>query len=552
MIEGQILTRKRGRRSSLRNPAQVKPRLKLGDREFWVVFLLAVAVNLAMCYTVVYTLNIFVTDAMSRTLHAWQVFFSAYPKLTNIGFIWAPLPTLLQLPLVLIPPLRADGLSGNILTAIMGALTAVTINQTLRLWPIERLYRYAIMAAFVLNPMILFYSSNGLSEMTFVFFTILSIHLLILWQRSEHYMYLGLLGMSVAMAFLARYDTVVHAMLLIGVIWIVSLKMPESSFAKSQALIVFFGVPVIFATGLWVMFNWMFMGDALHFVRGEYSNAAQIDYQMVLLSNIETLRHNPIGITKYIGTETGQLFPPFLLGIGLLTFDFLVTKNRLAISLAMLALSFPVFQGMNMFEGQSAAFLRYFILAIPYGILLVGFQISRIRPKWAILKHAVRVIAVLVLAGSGILSGWKMNQATEWGQWNDIFLNALIHQYRVDAWSEEREIARYLDERIDRRGVLVDDFQGYRVIFYTGKPWLFVATGDDDFKETLENPVGKASYILASPTKLEGVLNKINKQYPALYDHGTEWATLEKEWQELGWRLYRVAEPAPPPSPQPS
>ena len=75
MIDSQTLTRRRERRSSLPAATSRKSRPGSGDKESWAIFALTFILNLVMAYMVVFRLNIFVTDAMSRTLHAWQVFF---------------------------------------------------------------------------------------------------------------------------------------------------------------------------------------------------------------------------------------------------------------------------------------------------------------------------------------------------------------------------------------------------------------------------------------------------------------------------------------------
>ena len=73
--------------------------------------------------------------------------------------------------------------------------------------------------AFALNPMMLFYVGNGLSEMTFIAFTIGSIYYLLLWQREESTGALAMLAIMISLAFLARYDTVVHLGLVLMAIW---------------------------------------------------------------------------------------------------------------------------------------------------------------------------------------------------------------------------------------------------------------------------------------------------------------------------------------------
>ena len=508
---------------------------RLGEGQ--AIFALGLALNLAMAWVVVFRLNIFVTDSMARTVHAWQVFFSADPKLAYIGFIWAPLPTLLQLPLVLLPPLRVYGISGNVLTAVMGAATLVSLNRILRRYGVGGRMREALLLLFALNPMVLFYAGNGLSEMTFVFFTILSVDYLIAWRAERTTGSLVLMGVALALALLARYDTAVHAAVLLPVLLLLVRERPSRP-QEAEAVAMTALLPVAFAGGLWLLFNLMIMGDALNFARGAYSNAAQIGYQMTMLPVIAQLTGNPPAIVRFIAEQVTGLFPFFSIGLFLLLLDFARTRDRLSLSIALLALSFPGFQALNFFGGQSAAFLRYFILAIPFGIVIAGHLLWRMRGQPGYRAGAAAILVTLAM--SDVASGLAMGRANEWGQWNDIFVRAVVTGQRVDTWAEERQLADYLVAHVRGPGVLVDDFQGYRVIFFSERPDLFVATGDSDFDTVLRNPVGRVQYVLASSPRLEGALNRVNQQYPTLYEYGASWARLVGTWPEVGWKLYEV------------
>ncbi|MBI3965922.1 MAG: glycosyltransferase family 39 protein [Chloroflexi bacterium] len=515
--------------------------LSIPFSESTAIFGLGLALNLAMAWFVVYQLNIFVTDAMSRTLAAQRVFFGADPKLTEVGFIWAPLPTLLQIPLVLIPPLRQDGLSGNVLTAIMGAITLVSLNRIYRHLRLGRGVRYALLLLCALNPMTLYYSSNGLSEMTFVCFTILSIDYLLEWANTYNIRPLISMGFAVGIALLARYDTAIHAWLLLAVIYFL-LTRRSTRPSETQAMLVTYFAPVCFFGGLWVLFNLMIMGDPIYFVRGAYSNAAQIGFQLAVLGEIAKLTGNPVGIARFITEQVTLLFPMFSIGVVLLLLDFGRTRNRLSLSVALLAMSFPAFQALNFFSGQSAAFIRYFILAVPYGYLMAGQLIGRVTNKQA--RYGVIGLALTGLLLSNFATAYAMSTVTErtadWGQWNDTFIRAGLTGERVNTWPEEREIAAFLNRNVSGRGVLVDSFQGYRVVFFTGNPKMWVVNGDRDFEETLKNPIGKVRYILVASPQLEGALNRVNQVYPSLYEYGASWATLVGEWPILKWKLYEV------------
>ncbi|MBI3969097.1 MAG: glycosyltransferase family 39 protein [Chloroflexi bacterium] len=505
--------------------------------ESTLVLLAGLVLYSFMVWLVVFRLNLFVTDGMARTIAAWRVFFGPDPKLSEIGFIWAPLPTLLQLPLVLVPVLQEKGLSGNVLTAIMGAFTLGSLNRIFRGYGLSRQVRYTLLALFAINPMILFYSSNALSEMTFIFFTLLSVDYLLGWHRTRAIRPLISLGFAVGLALLARYDTAVHAWLLLPVLYLLIHERVAKP-SEAQALLVTYFAPVCFFGGLWVLFNLMIMGDPLYFARGAYSNTAQIGYQMALLSNIARLTGNPVEIAKFMSQQITELFPIFSVALVGLFVDAARTRHRLSLSVALLALSFPAFQTLNFLTGQSAAFLRYFILAIPYGYWMAAHLIARLAPGSN--RSAVTAVLVVGLALSNVSSGFAMLHATEWGQWNDTFIKAMLNQERINTFYEEREIANFLLANVKGQEVLVDAFQGYRIMFFTENMMMWHANGDDDYDEVLKNPFGKVRYILVYRPQLETALNRVNKSFPTLYEHGAEWAELRGDWPIQGWRLYEI------------
>ncbi len=506
-------------------------------REDWLLFAVVLAWNLVMVWVVVFHLGLFVTDAMARTRSAWQVFFSAEPKLTNVGFVWSPLPTILQLPLVLLPPLRIDGLSGNLVTALMGAATAVLLNILARREGWLRAARYLLVAAFALNPMIFFYSANGMSEITLIFFSVATLFLYVEWCRTHRRLLVAAMGTTASLAFLARYDALVLAAALVAVLYLHGLTDPGHKRGEAEGTAITFLAPVGYVVLMWVYFNWSIMGDPLYFATSPYSNAGQIKYQMAVLPYIAEMKGD-LFRTVWVNLEQlGWLFPPFLLfslgALGLAAWR----RDLLGFGLVALAWSFSIFTWLNVFAGQSALFLRYFILAIPAAFVLGIWIVPRL-PR---AQFPATAAVLLLLASSAVVSGLAMERATEWGQWNDIFMRALLRNEKVDTWAAERELARYINEQVHGQEVLVDDFQGYRVIFFSGHPEYFYTPADRDFHETLRQPYGKVTYILVSSSELEGSLNQVNIAYPTLYALGGSWVKLEKEiWV---WKLYRVVAP---------
>src|SRR6476619_7497786 len=74
---------------------------------------------------------------------------------------------------------------------------------------LPRAYSAAIAVLFAVNPMIVFYGSNGMSEAPFIFFMSWAVRRLIMWMVDDdvhHLIVAG--GIAMGLAYLTRYDAV--------------------------------------------------------------------------------------------------------------------------------------------------------------------------------------------------------------------------------------------------------------------------------------------------------------------------------------------------------
>ncbi len=163
-----------------------------------------------------------ISDALSRTLAAVTVVHSAYPKLASLGFIWPPLPSFLQVPLVRIPALAFYGFSGGIVCALFAGGTAVVFDLIFARAGLTRPVRFAALALlFVFNPFMLFYAVNGMSEMPFLFCVVTATYFFLRWTDTGQSNWLTAAGVASAVMVLTRYDAVFYSAAFAGAIILV-------------------------------------------------------------------------------------------------------------------------------------------------------------------------------------------------------------------------------------------------------------------------------------------------------------------------------------------
>jgi hypothetical protein len=512
------------------------------DPEVFLMGLIVLALNLFMVYIVVFEVGFFQPDATSRTRAVWQVFYSNDPKLSNVGFVWTPLPAFLQLPLVLIPGLLHKGLSGNIVTALTGTGAALVLLVFLRRVKLDVVMRWLVVATFVLNPFVWFYSANAMSEITFGFFTMMAAYYYWRWSESKgRWMYLTGCSLSTAGAFLSRYEGVILIVVFGALVAWQAFLWHYRNPNYIESAILLYGAPVTYVVSLWLLACYLIVGDPLYFARGPYSNAARIGYQLAGTPWLIPLKGNLLGSLETVLTEAWQIFPPFIFLSVILFLLAVVRRSWVWVYILGVAWSFMAFMMFNIYAGQTMMFVRYFATSELPMAFIIGVGIVQLVPRG-------RALVGLVLSISFALSGFytfdKLLNATRPGEWNDVFFRALVsgkraYNYDLDTYEK---MGKYIVTKTSGK-VLVDDSQGTNIIFFSEEPWRFIVPGDSFFFRALYEPANYVDYVLVSQSFEigEGTLNLVNRYYPKLHAEGASWAKLEREEGE--WRLYKIIRP---------
>jgi hypothetical protein len=123
----------------------------------WVLFLLVVGAQFAFGMWM-NSRGFLWNDALSRATNALQVLHSKEPSLAVIGFVWMPLPSLIELLWVsffpLWPQIVSSGFASTLTTALAGGATAALLLYTARrLGLSDRLgWAFALVVTYLLVP----------------------------------------------------------------------------------------------------------------------------------------------------------------------------------------------------------------------------------------------------------------------------------------------------------------------------------------------------------------------------------------------------------------
>jgi hypothetical protein len=524
-------------------------------------------------------------DALSRVSAAQGVLFSRDPHLAAIGFIFTPLTAMVQIPFIALspiwPPMASFAYSGTIMSAVFmaGAVVQILGMGTDRGLP--RSYALTITVLFALNPMIVFYGANGMSEAPFIFFVTWAVRRLIMWMVDDdvhHLIAAG--GIAMGLSYLTRYDAVgcvAAAGFIVGITTYLRAR-SAPRFRRALLDLLMVSGPGFAAFMGWAVASWLITGQAFAQFSSQYGNAAileQSGQQSVGL--VAGLSFALVCIT---------LLGPALVPIGTWAVASRWHQRNWAVLVVPIAIygAALAFQTASYALGSTFPFLRFYIVVIPMTacLAMLAAPDGEFVPATRRGRHApppvldtprrrgwpAYVPVAMAFAATIPVAGWGMSLPRYAPQEyalgavlapNPTSVNPrkLVEQRIAASFSTEREIAAHLDQlNLPNSSVITDTVYGFAVVVASQRPKIFVVPSDPDFTRLLNDPAGQGvKYLLAVPPTGRGVSDAVNQRYPTLYETGADIATLALEIPNDGdsqptWRLYRVNEPEPELAPQ--
>lgn len=500
-------------------------------------------------------------DAWSRVGNAYYVLFSRDPHLAAIGFVWNPLPSLVELPLLpfaaIWRPIVDHGVAGSIMSAAFMALSVREVWLWLRDLAITRPWRIALTFAFAAHPLILLYGGNGMSEAPFLFFLIVTGRAFSSWLSTGATSRLAVAGIALAFAYLTRYEAVAPiaavgaATVVASIIRARGMRAERLTVAVADALIV--GAPPAGAFLLWALASWIIVGSPFATFSSVYGNSSQVglSIESIRASTGTTLQASAgYLVSQVLGLE------PLLPAAGLVALVVaLVRRDGRLIAPIVVFGSVLAFSDLLFLAGGSFGWLRFSIAAVPLTVIVVGVALSRpFRPRIpAVLAPATTLVSAgcLGLALVGLPAAVGTVFDSHLAREESPQLHGLVAgDSEMPGERRERitagQVAGYLDsQHLARGSVVVDVALGFWIVLQSAHPEQFVITPDRDFERVVADPATfHAQYLLVSPPGGMGALDALSRRYPGIYSDGGGLGELVGTFGNpdtgVAWRLYRV------------
>ncbi len=495
-------------------------------------------------------------DALARTAEAYFAIWARDSKLSAIGLTWGPLPTLLQLPLVLWRPWAMSGLAGALVSALAAGLSAPLALATFRRIRVGGAAAWVFLVAYFAHPLVAFYHVNGMSEALFSLCLWAISATLVRIVASRRETGLAILGIVCAVAYLIRYDAVMT--FLVVLVYLVYLSVRESMRVGSQnrlasrlvSLALIYGIVPAVVIVLWCLVNWRVAGDPFYFLSGGYSYAAQSADASARAELLARMIGKPVAAIDYVRIWIVGLAPLFVLLAPIVTVWASRHRRWLALALIGIWASGAIFHTLFLIAGGSPGWSRNFIDLIPGGIVVaaIGYGFAT---GW--LSKQIRAgIVTLVL-----LSPFAWTYLPPPVDAYSAPVNELLRRPGVGTWSSEfADLDPQIAADLDRRDgiVLMDTYSSFGVALRLRDPTQAIIATDADFESALGHPDRfRVKYILVPEPVGMGQLDAANRAYPTLYANGAGAFDFEAEWswhsnratdERRTYRLYRVRTPS--------
>lgn len=497
----------------------------------WVLFALLFLLEAGYGIYLGYFQNVLLGDAVSRTANAFYVLYCKPYSLTSMGLVWNPLPSFLQLPFVLLSklwrPLVTKGIGAAIVTALFAAWQGQTLLHAFDQHKVKLRYGLPITLLFCLNPYVLFYGANGMSEIMFIAFGIRVICSLSLWLRTGKVSHMVTMAAGFVGMFLVRYEAIPFAIFVaLGMcIQILFSKRERQLYASESPIETFYYVegtmwitffPLIYVVLVWILYNWSITGNPFYFLNSGYSMSAYSAYY--------TSYGGFLGAISFVWV---RLWPFLLLVAGLMIVRLfsgtLLRPNTIIILLSTLGLS--VFTLFMIATGKSGGYVRYVCYPLMFAAAWIPWQLGALREKGRKLASLVLCAVLAVTSGYFV---WAFEYSTLMRE--DTLLG-------VPARSEE--VANYINANLGDSRILMDAYRTYYIIMNVDNVDNLVISSSEDFEDAVEDPAAcDIDYVVVPQIGSYGNMDALNIAYPDLYNYGADWCT---EVISIGeFKIFRV------------
>ncbi len=465
----------------------------------WNIALVSLLVYVAAGIYMRAGLNYAIGDAMARTANARAMVSSRYPGLAPMGFVWMPLPTLLQVPFIIILGwFGKASYAGVFEGAFCGAAAAYILVRTCKDWGLSDKLTTVLVLVYTLNPVVIFHQSNGNSEGVFFLCLAMILNGYLSWTHRPSNKSLLIIALALSMATIVRYEALVFVPVV--AVGVVLQRRDRSRLHLMRGIRSGFvvGLPSLYTLLLWLLANRLVIGDAFFWIKQQSSQIRPQDS-----AAFTWLPKNPTLMSSflYVSQWTVRVAPGLVVLV-----PFLLLWRKRAPSganwLPLFAGVFPVIVLRLLMTQQTAGAARYFApllmtpLSVSIALLAQRGRKSMASGRLALLTKSV----VIVACAAGLVTTaltFSDPKLTPVENENSVFRPALglplakldtpsDFDTTLDGWRQATAMVDKMLEAHPHERIMIDISTASRIFAFTKHPKQIMIQADQDWRPSLE------------------------------------------------------------------
>jgi hypothetical protein len=407
---------------------------------------------------------------------------------------------------------------------------------------LKRAERVVFCVLFMFNPMIWYYSANGMSDGMLMGCLLGATHGVLLYLKQNQLESLAMGAIWLAIAFMFRYEAAPF-FVITGCAMAISLRRMRRPADEVEAMFVLYAMPTVYAVMAWMFLNWLIMKNPMYFLISPYGNAAQIGTGSYANHVLDSANHHLFQSLVLAGRFV-LLFWPSLIGVAFALGQQLKHKpDPRWVALLAATIAIPLFQAGMIYLNKSAGWARFFIYYIPFGFLLIGFMLASLSGMGRRKRLVTIGLTVLIILGD--IGTYQALKSPLLGNGDSDVVGTILSGERYSNFQQEDTISQYINAHPDLV-VLTDTFDAYGVVARLKRPEQCVITSDIDFNSVLQNPRGRVNVVLVPEPRGVSALDALNRAYPGLWKGLVPWTKLVTQFPgDTNYRLYSITAQAP-------
>ncbi len=419
---------------------------------------------------------------------------------------WAPLPSLMLVPLRYVVPWLPAGSAALLFASLCAVLTLWALYRfaRIRLSRIESAY-LVIASAMMPGAMALIAAGSGYSWNLLLTIALLAAYHG--WRREHSLRALVLFGSAgglIAVSGLALFS---WAVLVVGLLAVHEIARRTSA-AEKRAVMLLAVLPGLYMGGLWVLMNWLLMGDPIYFLR---TWRAAMPWP-----------GSGAGITVSWPPVIGLLFVYGLALSGLAVVARRGASFCMAVAAMLWIVPMTLFAHLDLIEMRVGTVLSMALGVVMATAVLAG-SMDRRRSFRRLALCLMPLALVLVVRMSPLRpsTGYALTDAP-------VNRQAILQAVRMHVTRPDRSYVK----------VFVAGFEGLHLLsgFHDA---TFVPVLDVDVDQMALDYPGQRLYLLIHRPVGAAALDGIHVKYPDIYRRGGPRSLYDRDWG--AWRLFEVS-----------